>query len=955
MLRRRLRPLRNTLRLLAIGLFEQTLQDRVVTRVLSPPDRLGLELLVADEPGVGLGTRLLVVLLGRDADADPIELLRLALVPLDALAVSGESLRTWMPPLDRTTERPPPEVQMTLRDEQVPEGAVELRSLQPTEAQHAGDRRVGLLLVELLAVARTERLPTKRGSSCGHPVPGVAEEVRAQPELRVLARRGDELDQLDLVLLATEVRIRVELDRGTQIDQRLIEPTRMRMEGPAVRQSPVSVLGVAALFQQPELAVDRRDGLVPVAETLVGNRQIVELGETEIGPRSEAFDPVLVVGLSMPVPTPDDQALGIRQPAQLGGERIAVPEAGRSRQAGGEGRSEYGTSGALGHGDAGSVTRPPVPGSVARHPAEPDPFARLSGIVNPSRTYVVVGGVAGGASCAARLRRLDEHARIIVLERGPYVSFANCGLPYYIGGVIEDESKLLVATAEMFVTRYDIDVRPENEALSIDRGQQQVRVRRKDGTEYALDYDALVLSPGARPIRPPLPGIDAPGIFSIRTVPDSRAVRAWIDEHEVREAVVIGGGFIGIEMAENLHRRGIHVHLVEMAPQVMPPFDPDMAAHMQQRLQERGVAVYTGHAAKEFTEVDGRLSVETDHGRTIACDLVILAIGVQPESQLARDAGLALGPKGHVHVDPSMATEDPYIWAIGDAVEVADHVRGMPTAVPLAGPANRQGRIAADSIVGRDVRFRGVQGTAVCGAFDLTMACTGANERTLRNSGVGDFAVVETHPTDHVTYYPGAHRFHLKLIYARSDGRILGAQAVGEGDVARRIDVISMAIQLGGTVEDLADAELCYAPQFGAAKDPVNMAGMVASNERRGDLRLARGWDELRDSYERAGPHPVVIDVREASEFESKGLPGSLNVPLSQLRDRLGEIPRDRPVFVTCGVGQRAWNACRCLDQNGFDARLLSGGFQSYEAHLLARVYADQASEVSTSESSADD
>ncbi|MBK8974358.1 MAG: FAD-dependent oxidoreductase [Planctomycetes bacterium] len=557
--------------------------------------------------------------------------------------------------------------------------------------------------------------------------------------------------------------------------------------------------------------------------------------------------------------------------------------------------------------------------------------------MNNPRTYVVVGGVAGGASCAARLRRLDEHAEIVVLERGPYVSFANCGLPYYIGGVIQDESALLVATAELFVSRYRIDVRPENEVVAIDRAARRVRVRRRDGGEYELGYDALVLSPGARPIRPDLPGIDRPGIFSIRTVPDSRAVRAWIEQLPVRDAVVIGGGFIGLEMAENLHRRGLRVHLLELSPQLMPPFDPDMAAHMHERLLESGVAVRVGEAAAAFDEEGGRLAVRTSAGHTLACDLVILAIGVQPESQLAGGAGLALGPRGHIRVDASMRTADPRIWAIGDAVEVVDQVRQVPTAVPLAGPANRQGRIAADSIVGRDTRFRGVQGTAVCGAFGLTMACTGANQRSLRQAGI-DFVAVETHPNDHVTYYPGARRFHLKLLYAPADGRILGAQAVGEGDVARRIDVIAMAMQLGGTVEDLEEAELCYAPQFGAAKDPVNMAGMVAGNVRRGDLQLASGWPGLGGN---PGPHPeaLCIDVREADEFAANPLPGARNVPLSQLRARLDEIPEGVPVLVTCGVGQRAYNACRCLVQHGRDARLLTGGFRSFAAHALAERF----------------
>jgi NADPH-dependent 2,4-dienoyl-CoA reductase/sulfur reductase-like enzyme/rhodanese-related sulfurtransferase len=541
------------------------------------------------------------------------------------------------------------------------------------------------------------------------------------------------------------------------------------------------------------------------------------------------------------------------------------------------------------------------------------------------KRVVIVGGVAGGATCAARLRRQDEDAEILVLERGPYVSFANCGLPYYVGNVIQEESKLLLASPTLFRERFNIEVRTRNEVLAIDRTASTVLVRDLEkGREYSEPYDALVLSPGASPIRPPWPGIDLPGIFTLRTVPDSREIRHWIEEKKTRKAVVVGGGFIGLEMAENLAHRGIAVTIVELASQVMPPLDPEMAEYAKQRLESRGVTLALADAVSEFGQGNnGNLMVHTKSGKTYEADLVVLAIGVRPETALARVAGLELGERGGIRVDSQMRTSDLRIWAVGDAVEVRNHVTGQWELIPLAGPANRQGRVAADAICGRDAHFDGVQATAVCGFFGLTVALTGATEKSLHRAGMVDFESIYLHPGHHVGYYPGAQAIHLKLIFRKSDGMVLGAQAVGEEGVARRIDVIATAIQMKATVFDLEEDELCYAPQYGAAKDPVNMAGMIAANVVRGDAEIAP-WNELNSTK------AFLLDVRQPSEFDAGSIPGSINIPLGLLRFRLGELPTDREIWVNCGVGQRAYYACRILSQHGLQARNLSGGYSTY-------------------------
>ncbi len=542
------------------------------------------------------------------------------------------------------------------------------------------------------------------------------------------------------------------------------------------------------------------------------------------------------------------------------------------------------------------------------------------------KRVLVVGGVAGGASCAARLRRLDEQAEIVVFDKGPYASFANCGLPYYVGDVIADETRLLVATPELFRTRFNIEVRTEQEVTGIDRASRRIEVKDlRTGRLYRESYDALVLAPGATPVRPPLPGIDLSGIFTLRTIPDSRRIRAWIDETAASKAVIVGGGFIGLEMAENLAHRGLKVSIVEMSDQVMPALDREMAEFVCTHLLANRVSVHLGDGVARFEGVDGRLtSVVTQSGNALSADLVILSIGVKPETKLASDAGLELGPRRGIRVDESMRTGDPYVWAVGDAVEAHDFVTGEACLVPLAGPANRQGRIAADAICGRPARFRGVQATAVCGVFGLTVATTGISERRLALAGNADYAAVYLHPGSHAGYYPGAKPVHLKLVFRKSDGLVLGAQGVGEDGVERRIDVISLAIQKGCTVFDLEEAELCYAPQFGAAKDPVNVAGMVAANVVRGDVQLA-DWASLAETG------AFLVDVREEAEFRRGAIEGAVNLPLSQLRQRFGELPRDREIWVSCGVGQRSYFALRFLRQNGFEARNLPGGYQTYE------------------------
>jgi len=545
------------------------------------------------------------------------------------------------------------------------------------------------------------------------------------------------------------------------------------------------------------------------------------------------------------------------------------------------------------------------------------------------KRVVIIGGVAGGATCATRLRRLDEHAEILILDRGPYVSFANCGLPYFVGDVIQDEQKLLVASPELFRRRFNIEVRTRNEATKLDLAAQEVEVRDlASGKVRRERYDALLLAPGAAPIRPPLPGVDLPGIFTLRTVPDSRQIRQWLETRHARRAVVVGGGFVGLEMAENLSHRGLEVTIIEMAKQLLPPLDPEMAELVLQRLIAHNVRLRLEDGVAGFDAgPDDSLLVRTQKAERIPADVVILSIGVRPEVSLARDAGLAIGSRGGIRVDDQMRTSAPNVWAVGDAVETRNRVTGEWDLLALAGPANRQGRVVADVIAGRTSTFRGVQGTAVCGFFGLTAAMTGSTEKSLKRASVSDFQSVYLHPGHHVDYYPGAKPIHMKLIFRTSDGLILGVQAIGEEGVERRVDVIAMAIQRQSTVFDLEEAELCYAPQYGAARDPVNVSGMIAANVVRGDLDVV-SWSELGSNRNSV----IILDVRDPDELQGGRVEDATNIPLSQLRERLAELPLDKEIWVTCGVGQRAYYACRLLMQNGFRVRNLSGGYQSYRA-----------------------
>ena len=544
------------------------------------------------------------------------------------------------------------------------------------------------------------------------------------------------------------------------------------------------------------------------------------------------------------------------------------------------------------------------------------------------RRVLIVGGVAGGASTAARLRRMDEEAEIILFERGQYISFANCGLPYYIGDVIQERRKLLVATPETMRTRFNIDVCTENEVTRIDRAAKKVTVKDlATGEEYMERYDKLVLSPGAAPIRPSLPGVDLPHVFVLRSIPDTDAIKAFVDGAHPKSAVVVGGGFIGVEMAENLHLRGLQITMIEMLPQVLTPIDYEMAALVHQHLRMKRVRLAVEDGLKAIEPADhGRLRVMLQSGASCEADTVILAIGVRPENELAKEAGLELGLKGAIVVNEAMQTSDPDIYAIGDAVQVTDWVSGKPTVIPLAGPANRQGRLVADHIVGREVRYKGTQGTAIVKVFDLTVACTGLNARQLDASGIAYRSTV-THSPSHAGYYPGSVSMTLKLLWAPEDGKLLGAQIVGVNGVDKRMDVLATALRAGMTVYDLEELELAYAPPYGSAKDPVNIAGFVAANVLRGDMKIVQ-WSEVEDARQRGD---VILDVRTPREFALGCMEGAINIPVDELRSRLDELPKNRRILVYCAVGFRAYIACRILMQHGYDAYNITGGCKIYE------------------------
>ncbi|UYZ21594.1 CoA-disulfide reductase [Mesobacillus jeotgali] len=551
-----------------------------------------------------------------------------------------------------------------------------------------------------------------------------------------------------------------------------------------------------------------------------------------------------------------------------------------------------------------------------------------------AKKVVIVGGVAGGATTAARLRRLDEQTEIVMIERGEYISFANCGLPYYIGGAIQERDALLVQTVEGMSKKFNMDIRNLSEVTRIDRERKVVEIKNlKTGETYEESYDVLVLSPGASPIKPPIPGInEAEALFTLRNIPDTDKIKAYVDEQQPKKATVIGGGFIGVEMAENLWERGVEVTLVEMADQIMAPIDFEMASILHQHLREKGVKLVLEDGVKSF-EKNGKV-INLNSGKQIDTDLVILAIGVAPENKLAKEAGLELGLRGAIRVNERLQTADESIYAIGDAIEVKDYINGQATHIPLAWPANRQGRIVADHINGIDSKYQGTLGTSIAKVFDMTVAATGNNEKTLKRLGIS-YDVVHVHPSSHAGYYPGAFPIALKLIFDRETGRIFGAQAVSYDGADKRIDVLATAIKGGMTIFDLPDLELAYAPPYSSAKDPVNMAGYAAKNIAEGLVETVQ-WHEINDILADGG---YLIDVREPIERDMGMIEGSVNIPLGELRDRLGEIPT-KEVYVYCQVGLRGYLATRILMQAGFKVRNLDGGYKTYSC-----VYEPDASE----------
>lgn len=538
---------------------------------------------------------------------------------------------------------------------------------------------------------------------------------------------------------------------------------------------------------------------------------------------------------------------------------------------------------------------------------------------------IIIGGVAGGASAAARARRLSEVAEIILIERGPDVSFANCGLPYHIGNVIADRNKLLVVTPQRLRERFNLDVRVNSNVTAIDPVAKTVTIEQTDGKTYSESWDKIILAPGAAPIRPSWPGVDLPGVFTLRNLQDMDRIKAAVDRGAKR-VVMIGGGFIGLELVENFVARGIHTTLIERNGQVLGPFDVEMTTPITEALHKHGVQSLFGETTTAIEPADGSLAVRLESGKVIPTDMVVMGLGVRPENRLAVQAGLDVGPRGGIRVNEFLQTSHPDIYAVGDATEVRDFVFGDPTQVPLAGPANRQGRIAADNVFGRQSKYRGTQGTAILGAFGKTAAMTGASEKVLQRSG-RPYRAIYVHPTDHAGYYPGAEGMTLKVLFDPEAGRLLGAQGIGANGVDKRIDVLAVALQAGMTVYDLEQMELCYSPQYGSAKDPVNMAGFVAAGLLRGD------HPQITLPALRAVPpeqFPLLIDVRMPEEYAAGHLPEAINIPVDELRSRLEEVPRDRDVVTYCQVGQRGYLATRILIQAGRRVRNLGGGYRTY-------------------------
>ncbi|WP_104034221.1 FAD-dependent oxidoreductase [Vibrio jasicida] len=559
---------------------------------------------------------------------------------------------------------------------------------------------------------------------------------------------------------------------------------------------------------------------------------------------------------------------------------------------------------------------------------------------------VIIGGVAGGASAAARARRLSEDAEIIMFERGPFVSFANCGLPYHIGGDIQERSKLLLQTPESFLARFNVDVRVMNEVVSINRQDKTVTVNNLlDGSEYQESYDFLLLSPGAGPVVPPIPGIDNPLTHSLRNIPDMDRIIKTIETNKVEHAAVVGGGFIGLEMMEAFHQLGVKTTLVEMADQVMTPVDREMAGFAHAEIREKGIdlrlgvalssveyianqSVANNEAGEDDTHqhLQGKLTLSLNNGDQLDTDILIMAIGVRPETKLAQEAGLQIGALGGIYTNEYMKTSDPSIYAVGDAVEEKDFVTGEQTLVPLAGPANRQGRMAADNMLGRQETYQGTQGTAICKIFDLAVASTGKNEKQLKRENIA-YEKVYVHTASHASYYPGAETVSFKMLFDPLTGKILGAQAVGKDGVDKRIDVMAVAQRAGMTVEQLQHLELTYAPPYGSAKDVINQAAFVANNIIKGDA-TAIHFDEIDNLSE----NQVLLDVRNPGELESVGfIKGAINIPVDQLRQRMNELPKDKEIVIYCQVGLRGNVAYRQLVNSGFKARNLLGGYRTYK------------------------
>ena len=541
--------------------------------------------------------------------------------------------------------------------------------------------------------------------------------------------------------------------------------------------------------------------------------------------------------------------------------------------------------------------------------------------------YLIIGGVAGGATVAARVRRMDEKANIILFERGKYVSYANCGLPYYIGDTINNREKLFVQTAKGFTDRFRIDIRTEQEVTAIRPDKKEVEIKNlSTGETYTETYDKLVLSPGAEPLRPGIEGIGSKKIFTLRNVPDTDTIKNYVNTENPKRAIVVGGGFIGLEMAENLHDLGIQVDVVEMANQVMAPLDFSMAAIVHRQLTDKGVGLHLEDGVSRFEEKDGGVTVHLRSGKQIATDMVLLSIGVRPETKLAKDAGLAIGERGGIAVNDYMQTSDADIYALGDAVEVRHLVTGQPALIPLAGPANKQGRIVADNIVfGNKKKYPGSIGTSIAKVFDLTVAAAGANAKLLQQNNI-PYISSYTHGASHAGYYPGAVPLSIKILFAPENGKLLGAQIVGFNGVDKRIEMLAQVIQRGGTVHDLAELEHAYAPPYSSAKDPVNMAGFVAENILNKKSRIIQ-WRELAE----LPADTIRIDVRTHDEYKLGTIPGFINIPVDELREHLDELPKEKPIVVTCAVGLRGYLAYRILVQNGFKhVRNLSGGYKTW-------------------------